>query len=107
MATNVPAKNFDVKRIVVSTTIETPVNLESTRVIRYIHVHEATKAVNVRISFSPGGTFSADNYFTIWAGTAWEINDITLYSLNTAGTFFYALGEAGQSVTLEVMWAQA
>ena len=106
MATNVPARNFDTRRFTVTAAAELAIQLEATHVIRYIHVHEYGKSVNVRITFSPGGTYSTDNYFTLWGATAWELNDITLYPQDDAGTFFYARSEAG-TVTLEVMWAQA
>jgi len=105
MATNVPAKNFDTKRIALSATVETPITLEGTRVIRYIRVQCAT-AVNMRMSFTPNGCLSADNYFTIKSGEFWEINDITLWPRDEDGTFFYALSEVG-TVTMEAIWAQA
>lgn len=105
MTTNIPAKNFDTKRITLSATVETGITLEATHVIRYIKAQCATD-VNVRISFTPGGTLSTDNYFTIKSGEYWEVNDFTLYPRDDAGTFFYALSETG-AVTLEVIWAQA
>ena len=105
MATNIPARNFDTKRITLGAAVEVGVTLEATNVIRYIKVQCAT-AVNVRISFTPNGTLSADNYFTIKSGECWEVNDFTLYPRDSAGIFFYALSEAGV-VSLEVIWAQA
>lgn len=104
MATNIPAKNMDTKRITVSAVASTPIRLEATNVIHYIKVQCAT-AVNVRISWTPNGPLSTDNYWTIKSGENWEVNDVTLKPLDTLGTFFYAYSEA-DSVTLEVIWGQ-
>jgi len=102
MATNLVARNFNTKRTTVGATAEAGVVLEQAQTIRYINVHCLT-AINVRISFTPGGCFSADDYFTLKSGTTWEVNDIALKALTAGGIFFYAMSEAG-TVTLEALY---
>jgi len=96
MATNLVARNFNTKRTTVGATAEAGVVLEQAQTIRYINVHCLT-------AFTPGGCFSADDYFTLKSGTTWEVNDIALKALTAGGIFFYAMSEAG-TVTLEALY---
>jgi len=103
MAVNIIATRIDQKRVALSDTVETNIVLEGTNTLRYLEMQ--ARGGTVRVSFTPGGTLSTDNYNSIDQGTRWLVQDVALRPIAADGVFCYARGEAA-SVTLEIVWGQ-
>lgn len=100
MATNTPGKKPNVRRMSVPAATETQFNFEGIVAVINFKV-QTVESVNVRLAFDPGGTFSADNYWTIKSGTVYDERDINW----THGEQLYLRSE-GTTVTVEVTyWA--
>ena len=92
MAQNTPAKRPDIQRVSVAAAAETTVTFPG--VVTLIgFTLQALEDVNLYFSFDLGGTFSADNYYTLKAGYIWNERDINytppedvLYLRSAAGT---------------------
>ena len=75
MATNTPAKRPDIQRVDVAAGAETPLTFDGVPTLIGFTL-QALEDVNLYCSFVPGGTFSADNYYTLKAGYIWNERDI-------------------------------
>ena len=105
MATNVPAKNFDVVRVNLTGAAETPIVLP-VNTIRFLAIQCYT-AVDVYLSFQAGGTWSTDNFWTVKSGQILVLEDIASQPKDAVaggGTMFYARG--GATCVIEVLYGQ-
>jgi len=107
MATNIAVTNIDFKRFVLTSAVETGIVLEGTNVARLIMFRG--RVGNIRITRTPGGTFSTDDYTTLepTLGTDETLifRDVALEPMDAVGTFFYGRAETVDSV-LEATWGQ-
>lgn len=107
MATNITVTSIDFKRMAVTSAIETGVVLEGTNTARLVILQALANII--RVSRTPGGTYSTDNYIILdpLAGIRQrlQLDDVALRPLDAVGTFFYARAEAS-AATLEITWGQ-
>ena len=75
MATNTPAKRPDIIRLAVAAAAETPVTFHGIPTLIGLLIQTIGDAV-LYISLEPGGTFSADNYYTLKSGYVMIHRDI-------------------------------
>ena len=104
MATNIPPKTFDQIRVLVNQTTEVQIAIPDVRTLRYAEL-QCAGAQNCYISRTPGGTLSADNYWTIKSGATLPLRDVELQPLDANGVFWYARTAASADY-LEVIYAQ-
>lgn len=102
MATNIPAKRWDAIRYTLSDTLETNIIIPENTVRWFIA--QCTTAADVYVSWTPNGTFSTDNFWTIKSGQALPIEDVATKPLDATGVFFYARGSV-DALILEVLYA--
>lgn len=102
MATNIPAKNFDMVGFTLSSGTESGVNIPE-QILRFIAL-QCTTYADVYLGRTPGQTFVAANRWTIKAGQILVLEDIAMSPVNLAGAFFYARGSS-DNLVLEVLYA--
>lgn len=98
MATNTPAKQPNIKRYTCPAATEETIDFEGIVAVIGFSL-QAVDNVNVRVSFDPGGTFSADNYWTLKAGDIWNERDINWVHAER----LYVRSE-GAATTVEVIY---
>jgi hypothetical protein len=103
MATNVIATHLDTKRVTLSDVAEQQITLEATNTLRYLEMQ--ARGGTARVTFSPSGTFSTDNYASIDNGERWRVADVALRCIDASGAFCFARGESS-GVILEIIWGQ-
>jgi len=105
MATNDPAKNFDVIGYDLTGAAETAIVIP-VNTVRFIAV-QCTTAVDAYISWQPNGTFDTHNRWTVKSGQILVLEDIAAQPTAIAaggGRMFYMRG--GAACTVEILYAQ-
>jgi len=75
MATNTPAKIPNILRFTVGIGDEVPITFPGARTIIGFSI-QTIEEIALRCSFDPGGTYSADNFWTLKSGAVWNERDI-------------------------------
>lgn len=75
MATNTPAKVPNVLRLTVGTGAEVPITFHGVPTVIGFSI-QCIDAIALWITWTPGGTYSADNYWTLKSGDVYSEQDI-------------------------------
>ena len=104
MATNNPGRIPRVMRVVVSVANETSVTFPGAVSIVALQV-QCIDSIDCRFSFDPGGTFSADNFFTIKSGESWIERDVNWVQSDNLVWFRIPTSPNGDSVIEIIYWS--